>query len=149
MNGHMIAGSKEYNVGFIDSGTTFTYLPVSLFNQLIKHFEWYCSIDPINNCKGNLQSKVDSSNEICFSYDQSKYSQNLKEYFLSFPLIELHAKDINNTPKKLLWYPSEYLYREKEDQYCVAAEKFTRSNQILIGGTFMRQNNVIFDVEAN
>lgn len=27
MNNHMLAHSKDYNVGFIDSGTTFSYLP--------------------------------------------------------------------------------------------------------------------------
>jgi hypothetical protein len=28
-------------------------------------------------------------------------------------------------------------------------EKFGRSNEILMGGTFMRQNNFIFDVDQN
>jgi hypothetical protein len=31
----------------------------------------------------------------------------------------------------------------------MAIEKFGRSNEILMGGTFMRQNNFIFDVEKN
>lgn len=46
------------------------------------------------------------------------------------------------------WYPSEYLYREKTDQYCIGAEKYSR-NEIIIGGTMMRQHNFIFDVEEN
>jgi len=31
----------------------------------------------------------------------------------------------------------------------MALEKFSRPNEILMGGTFMRQNNFIFDVEQN
>ena len=31
----------------------------------------------------------------------------------------------------------------------MALETFPRSNEILMGGTFMRQNNFIFDVETN
>lgn len=31
----------------------------------------------------------------------------------------------------------------------MAIEKFQRSNEILLGGTFMRQNNVIFDLQNN
>ena len=31
----------------------------------------------------------------------------------------------------------------------MAFEKFGRSNEILLGGTFMRQNNFVFDIENN
>jgi len=46
------------------------------------------------------------------------------------------------------WHPSEYLYRETENKYCIAAEKYYRPNEILMGGTFMRQHNFIFDVKT-
>lgn len=52
MNNHFIAGSEEYTRGFIDSGTTFTYLPSKLIEQLTSHFDWFCAVDPDNNCKG-------------------------------------------------------------------------------------------------
>jgi hypothetical protein len=31
MNNHFLAGSNLYNIGFFDSGTTFTYFPTALF----------------------------------------------------------------------------------------------------------------------
>lgn len=31
----------------------------------------------------------------------------------------------------------------------MAIEKFSRSNEILMGGTLLRQNNVIFDIDNN
>jgi hypothetical protein len=39
------------------------------------------------------------------------------------------------------------MYRTKASEYCLAIEKFARANEILLGGTFMRQNNIIFDIE--
>jgi hypothetical protein len=32
------------------------------------------------------------------------------------------------------------------NRFCLAIERFDRPNEILLGGTFMRQNNIIFDV---
>jgi hypothetical protein len=39
------------------------------------------------------------------------------------------------------------MFRTKATEYCLALEKFGRANEILMGGTFMRQNNIIFDIE--
>jgi Xylanase inhibitor C-terminal len=39
------------------------------------------------------------------------------------------------------------MFRTKATEYCLAFEKFTRSNEVLLGGTFMRQMNIIFDIE--
>ena len=38
MNDHFIDGSDRWKVGFVDSGTTFVYVPRSLFNLLRQHF---------------------------------------------------------------------------------------------------------------
>lgn len=39
------------------------------------------------------------------------------------------------------------MFRTKANEYCLALEKFPRANEILLGGTFLRQNNYIFDIE--
>jgi hypothetical protein len=46
MNNHLMAESQEFQIGVIDSGTTFTYVPHKLFNMLLVHFDWFCSLDP-------------------------------------------------------------------------------------------------------
>lgn len=46
------------------------------------------------------------------------------------------------------WYPSEYLYMEHDEQYCVAAD-IQDSNEVMFGGTLMRQHAVIIDIENN
>ena len=42
MNNHLIAGSEHVSVGFLDSGTTFTYMPSKLWNEIELHFDWFC-----------------------------------------------------------------------------------------------------------
>lgn len=42
INDHFIEGSESFDEGFIDTGTTFTYFPPSLFQKIKSHFEWFC-----------------------------------------------------------------------------------------------------------
>ena len=53
---------------------------------------------------------------------------------------------VTDEPYYYDWYPSEYLYRDTATQYCVALD-VTSSREIMMGGTFMRQHNIYFDVE--
>jgi hypothetical protein len=116
---------------------------------LIVHFDWFCSLDKTNHCKGARIYKGSNSNSICFKYDEKVFKVGPKPYFMSYPILNFHLKTgSNGSNVTLKWYPSEYLYREKPDEYCLAAEKYSR-HEILIGGTMMRQHNFIFDIEAN
>lgn len=45
--------TEKYNVGFVDSGTTFTYLPKNLFMIFKVHFKVYCEFSE-SNCLGEL-----------------------------------------------------------------------------------------------
>ena len=53
MNDHLIETDKIKRA-FIDSGTTFTYVPTNIYNAIKLHFEWFCSIDEKNHCKGKM-----------------------------------------------------------------------------------------------
>jgi hypothetical protein len=46
----------------------------------------------------------------------------------------------------LNWWPSEYLYREHKNEYCLAAD-IQSENEIMIGGTMIRQHALVFDIE--
>mmetsp|Transcript_5315 Transcript_5315/g.4912 ORF Transcript_5315/g.4912 Transcript_5315/m.4912 type:complete len:107 (+) Transcript_5315:1079-1399(+) len=52
-------------------------------------------------------------------------------------------------PVTLKWFPSEYLFRQSANQLCLAADPDPFLSDILIGGSLMRQNNFIFDIEEN
>ena len=67
---------------------------------------------------------------------------------MSFPVLNFIVNDINGRKVELKWFPSEYLYRDRKDRYCMAIERFSRANEVLMGGSLMRQNAFLFDVEA-
>lgn len=67
-NNHFISGSDQYKVGFVDSGTTFVYLPHKLFAMIRMHFDWYCEADESHNCATKRVIKHDF-NKVCFHYD--------------------------------------------------------------------------------
>lgn len=146
MNNHYMAGSEAYHAGFLDSGTTFTYLHQSLFNIVKLHFECFCSYDAENHCKGRINFK--KNGYLCFSYDSEEFPDGPMSYFESFPILRFLIKtDNTNEPYYYNWYPSEYLYRDTLDQYCVALDVSSSSREIMMGGTFMRGHNIVFDTE--
>ncbi len=126
-------GVSDIKVGMLDSGTTFTYFPTSLFQTFIEYFQWFCSVDPVNHCKGALKTTSKDSTSICFAYDANKFPQGPKQYFLSYPVFHFKVNGHD-----LPWYPSEYLYRERKGDYCLTVEKYSRHDEIMMGGTFMR-----------
>lgn len=77
MNNHLFAKSDQYSIGFIDSGTTFTYLPRQLFNDLKMHFDWFCSLPNEKHCIGSRQFK-ENDRMICFNYDEKKFPEGPK-----------------------------------------------------------------------
>lgn len=58
-----MANTEVYNVGFVDSGTTFTYMPTGLLKIIRAHFIWFCDSAP-NHCLGKFEA--DSRDDICF-----------------------------------------------------------------------------------
>ena len=137
MNDIPITGSESFSYGFIDSGTTFTYLPDKLWRSFDSYFNCYCLQDE-KHCLGK------PIGNLCFDYDPKVH--DLEDYFASFPILKFMIGREGSESWEFKWFPSEYLYREAEHKYCIAAEKYYRPNEILMGGTFMRQHNFIFDV---
>ena len=74
------------------------------------------------------------------------------DFYKSLPILRFSFDAVYDNGSKgkysYDWYPSEYLYREHEEQYCVAAD-IQNGDQIMFGGTLMRQHAVIVDVGQN
>ena len=119
MNNHFISGSNQEFKVMIDSGTTFTYLPRSLFQMIENHFKWFCASDPENNCKGKLM--FDKPGFMCWEYDSSLFPDGPSLFMKSLPILRF-TFDSESGPYSYDWYPSEYLYMETDQQYCVAAD---------------------------
>ena len=116
LNTRFMEGSQEFNVGFIDSGTTFTYVPEKLLPIFANYLDWFCALDPLHHCKGKRMTQNYNERTICFQYDEALFKEGPKSYFLSFPVFQFHVKTSAPAEEILLkWFPSEYLYREKTD----------------------------------
>merc|ERR1712038_635847 len=134
MNDHFMTTTDSIKRAFIDSGTTFTYVPTIIYNAIKLHFQWFCSVDEENHCKGKMQ--FERQGYLCFSYSEKEFPEGPYDYFRSFPILRfmLGTEEENVT---LNWYPSEYLYREHSDKYCVALD-IQNGSEMIIGGTLMR-----------
>ena len=42
MNDHFLAGSENVKQAFVDSGTTFSYIPKRMWDSLMFHFDYFC-----------------------------------------------------------------------------------------------------------
>lgn len=156
VNKHMIKGSQKWSIGFVDSGTTFSYFPTEMFNQLMVHFDYFCNMTKdfklMNGekryCKGD-RYMVRSQGETlaCFMFD-SKYQGRDKEFLLGYPVINFYATDEKGEKFPIKWFPSEYLYKYNDGQkYCLTADTTRNAHEILFGSTLMRQYDYVFDID--
>ena len=143
MNNHEMPDTGSQSIGFIDSGTTFTYTNLKNYNAIKSHLEYFCSADPVHNCKGDMQFK--RLGYLCFTYSVKEFPDGPYDYFRSFPILRFKLGS-DAKGYTLDWYPSEYLYREGKDRYCIALD-VQNTDTLIIGGTLMRQHNFVFDVD--
>lgn len=86
----------------------------------------------------------------CFEFSEDEFPEGPLEYFKTYPIIKILLDAGNEKdPVEFHWYPSEYLYKQSYDTYCLAADSHNREKEIWMGGTFMRQHNFIFDLDNN
>lgn len=109
MNNHVMKGTDSQRIAFIDSGTTFTYINTANYNAIKLHFEWFCSLDPENHCKGKIN--FTKKGYLCFSYSEKEFPDGPYDFFRSFPILKFQIGTAEEN-YDLEWYPSEYLYRE-------------------------------------
>jgi hypothetical protein len=93
-----LEGSDKWTVAFVDSGTTSTYMPIKMWNMLAQYFDDYC-LNSVKSGDGNSKKycpgkRIGGTNQICFQYDRSAHP-NKRHFFLGFPVINIHAFDIN------------------------------------------------------
>lgn len=94
--------SAKYNAG-LDSGTTNTYMPKDLFDQLFRTFTEFCSIP--DSCHGDLLKVGD---DICI-YKKKSYPLHL--FYNSLPSIKFRLKG----GYVLEWLPQHYMSQNKSN----------------------------------
>ena len=88
----------------------------------------------------------DRAEQFCWKFNTNarKGGRDLVEYFRSFPVLTFK----NSDGAYIKWFPSEYLYEERPKTWCLSIDPFGSDTEMIIGGSMMRQNNFIFDLEA-
>lgn len=109
MHDHFLKGSENTHQAFIDSGTTFTYFPNTMWDALMFHFDYFCEQtkdikDEFGQrlyCPGERVMTTSQGEQVmCFKFDASVYDSNrgnhtVKDFLMSYPIIKFHAKDLN------------------------------------------------------
>mmetsp|Transcript_10008 Transcript_10008/g.11382 ORF Transcript_10008/g.11382 Transcript_10008/m.11382 type:complete len:244 (+) Transcript_10008:771-1502(+) len=121
----------------IDSGTTFAYLSKNQIAEVDKALQAAC-------ISGNLSCSDFRVKQNCYKFS-SKDHHDMKTFYKTFPVFKFVAK--NNVTIK--WFPSDYLFKDGVNQYCIAIDPYGRGSSMIIGGSMMRQNMYIFDMEKN
>jgi hypothetical protein len=68
------------------------------------------------------KSTGNQKTKICFDYQANLYQGGPIEFFASYPVLKFRLKDESGQLFELKWYPSEYLVKHGDHQYCFAAE---------------------------
>ncbi|KAJ4721559.1 Aspartic proteinase-like protein 2 [Melia azedarach] len=115
----------------IDSGTTLAYLPSVVYDIVVPK---------IIAQQPGLKMQIVNNQFACF-----EFSQNVDE---SFPTVSFQF----NGSVTLIVYPREYLFRAKDDIWCIgwqngAVEYHDGTQRILLGEFVLSNKLVIYDVE--
>ncbi|GMI88720.1 hypothetical protein like AT5G36260 [Hibiscus trionum] len=122
-------GGVDENAAIIDSGTTLSYLPTKINDQIV---------EKITSGKSLKIEKVDGQFS-CFKYDKNVDDE--------FPVIKLHFKD----SLVLTVYPHDYLIKYSDDMRCIGWQpngaKNEEEDMILLGDLVLSNKLVIYDLE--
>ena len=128
---------KIYTTGtVIDSGTTFTYLVTEIYTKVVGYFNQFCQIP--GNCGGE-PVRVYGEPQRCFEFD---HKTNIEVFWNSFPVLRV----VFENEAQVNWLPENYLFAwpDTPNYYCIGIYSNFEGGNIL-GGTFMRGNDVFFD----
>ena len=122
--------NNDYEVS-LNSGTTLTSFPYSIYNSIINKFNIFCEKKECGNFK----------NRTYFGYCGVFISNEEKEKAINeyWPNITLHFEEV-----KYVLTPKDY-YFEVSDKYACLGFEGDKSNRITFGNTFMHGHDIIFD----
>eukprot|EP00923_Selenidium_pygospionis_P054654 GHVN01095235.1.p1 GENE.GHVN01095235.1~~GHVN01095235.1.p1 ORF type:complete len:575 (-),score=65.09 GHVN01095235.1:281-1855(-) len=130
-NGRKLGGNKkEFGSTVVDSGTTYSYFPPHVFKRMAEEMEDVCSKD-----------------KRCHPHERGRPCWDLPngladiEGIPSFSFTTVGGATVE-------WGPRSYLYRGRKGRWCVAIDE-NRSRTSLLGMSFMKNMNVIFDRERD
>ena len=126
----------------IDSGTTLTYFPEEIFNEIIENIISICN--SYDNKKGCGEYEYNKDFGPCFSFESiEKMEDALYQYWPNFTFfLETYGYK---------WTPDEYLFNITNRMKIMGCMGFNAHNENIIkmGSTWMIGHEIIFDINNN
>lgn len=116
----------------VDSGTTYSYLPLELYKQLAEEVSRFC--------KENAGCGGQPHDDSCWRLQGS----SSREALARFPTLQLTFSGGKTVP----WKPEAYMYRPKahENSWCYGFQSNGLVKETILGATWFLHHEVIFDV---
>eukprot|EP01112_Ceratiomyxa_fruticulosa_P007728 TRINITY_DN2001_c0_g1_i1.p1 TRINITY_DN2001_c0_g1~~TRINITY_DN2001_c0_g1_i1.p1 ORF type:complete len:466 (+),score=73.35 TRINITY_DN2001_c0_g1_i1:303-1700(+) len=132
----VVSGSSSFGAAIIDSGTSLTILPVSVYNSFKEYFQRHYSSLPLVTGQDTIW---DGSNN-CF-VDQS--------ITLQYPNIEFVFDGVTVSMPPQNYFVQTIATDNVTPIWCLGLAPGTDNSQTIFGDTFMRGLYIIFDREQN
>lgn len=142
INKNNIAIPKDPYFTIIDSGTTVSYFPNKIYNDLIKRTNEYCS--KLNKCLGDNFTHKDfgSCYKVKDNISTTQFIESMPEYMFEF-----------EDGVKYKWTADSYLFNITDPDshdprltYCLGYVGWG-SSEILLGSTWMHNHDIVFDIQ--
>lgn len=129
--GQAPVSTGDFGSTFVDSGTTYTYLPHGIYESLRSAL--------LNYCKSNGKCGGAVYNGKCFTIAMGRKG------LAHFPLIRWKFQ----AGAELHWKPQSYLYERSQNsnRFCFGFEDNGAARETVLGASWMLHSDIIFDVE--
>ena len=118
--------------GFFDTGTTFVYFQVEVYDKISNSFREFCE-EKNENC--GSYSKLQS----CFRNGWLS-SQSDDEFIATFPTLKFKF----DSPNLYRWKPQDYLVKSNNYDFCIT---FASGDSLIYGASFFKNHDVLLDKE--
>ena len=131
--------SKLSLVATLDSGTTYTFIPSTLFRTLRNQFDSHCGSGYTSGdkCLGKRNNAADPDAVNCYTVTDA-HGTNLTKVMHTFPSI-VFTLDDSVTVRML---PYQYFYKTKGNSLCIGLYS---DPEFILGMNFFQYQNIVFD----
>ena len=151
--GLQVAGEVAVSTGhavMVDSGTTYTFIPVHIHAALKRKFLEVCASDGMCMSSSGLNPQSALAADLRDSIACYEFGSNAEQrlrYFKSFPPITLLLKTVGNSePHPFCVPPEAYFFESTSEAHCIGL--FSDASFVM-GANLMANWNMIFDLSSS
>ena len=136
VNGEIVSGRMKRAI--VDSGTTYSYIPPHSYSAFFERLAEVCR--NVSGCHPGF-----NLSKTCYVTSAKTYDVAIEELDRLFPHMEVVFAD----GTRFLWRPRSYFYSKgSAARWCVAIDN-NYSSETVLGMSFLKNNDIIFDRDNN